>query len=212
MASEDKQKTEQQSSRSTVVQKLTSQFNSWLKESNPDLHEKVEFTLDSMAQLADQGIDSAKATVDLLGEFGSELTGIESFRIIPKSSIALEVDIRCKQEQHIFVKQSLAPFVELRGLLLSKRIHFEALVNKGKKGLQLDINDGMSLMIDAPIIGTQTVPVKGSGLLMRDDRGQLILAVTATPPGLDTPVTVNIPLKHFASGLGSHIKKQFTRD
>jgi hypothetical protein len=170
----------------------------------------VETALESAAQLGAVGLESAKASMEMLTEFGQELTGVESFRVIPKKSLAVEVDIQCSSEQDINVRQQLAPFVELHSLHLGLRINFEALFNKAKKGLQLDINEGMSLRIAAPIVGLQIVPIKGSGLLRRNHRGELILAITTTPPGLESPVTIDIPIKHIMGGVQSHLKNKFT--
>ncbi len=64
--------------------------------------------------------------------------------------MALEVDIRCKEEQDIEVKQPNRPVVELYALHFGKRINFEAQVNQTEKGLQLDIHEGMSFKILAP--------------------------------------------------------------
>jgi len=193
-----------------LVRQLTDQLTNWLKDSNPEMHSRVEVALESLAQLAGCGLEGAKAAAELLNEFSHELTGIESFRIIPKSSMALEVDIRCRHEQDLVVKQFIAPFVELYALHLGKRIHFEGLWNKDRKGLQLDINDGMSLKIQAPLVGMQIVEIKGSGLLTRDEQKRPVLVVTTKVPGLDNPVTVSVPLRHFISGVQSHIKKKFT--
>ncbi|HEY9775627.1 MAG TPA: hypothetical protein V6C81_17825 [Planktothrix sp.] len=212
MASEEHPEEKQKTSGSSFVKQWKNQLTDWLKETNPELHDRIEVTLDSAAQIADQGIESAKASLELVSEFTAELTGIESFRIIPKSSMAVEVDIRCKQNQQIPVKQYLAPFVELKALALGRRINFEALVNKTKKGLQLDVNDGMALIVEAPLVGPQTIPVKGSALLMRDNSGHLVLAVTSNVPGIEEPVTINIPLRHVASNIQTQIKKKFSGD
>lgn len=181
----------------SAVRKFKDQLNSWLKDNSPEMHSTFESALDSAAELADRGIEGAKVAVDMLGEFAHDLTGVESFRVIPKPSMALEVGIRCDEEQEIILKQQLAPLIELYSLRLGRRINFEALINKARKGLQIDINDGMSLAIAAPLVGLQTVEIKGSGLLTRDDRGELVLSVTTRVPGLDSPVTVTVPIRHF---------------
>jgi hypothetical protein len=198
----------------SFVRQFTDQLHGWLKSSSPEVHSQVESAIESAAQIADQGLASAKAAVDMITEFAGDLTGVESFRVIPKSTLALEVDIRCKQEQDISVKQQVAPFVELQALHLGRRINFEALINQTEKGLQLDINDGMSLKIMAPLIGLQTIEVKGSGLLTRDDKGQLSLVVTTHVPGLSNPITVALPMNHILrdvqSHVQTHIKRKFT--
>jgi hypothetical protein len=214
MTSESKQNEpgkKEQADVSTLMRQFGDQLSNWLKDSNPEIHSRVEVALDSLGQLAGLGWEGAKATTELLNEFAHDLTGIESFRVIPKSSMALEVDIRCRHEQDLVVKQPLAPFVELYALHLGRRVHFEGLWNKERKGLQLDINEGMSLKVQAPIVGMQTVEIKGSGLLTRDEQKRPVLVVTSKIPGLDSPVTVSVPLNHFISGVQSHIKKKFTR-
>lgn len=196
----------------SVLRKWTDQLQGWLRETNPDFHAKVEVALDTATEFAELGVDSAKSAMDLLGEFGQDLTNVESFKVIPKSSMALEVDIACKQEQDIVVKQAIAPFIELYALHFGKRIHFEGLVNKDRKGLQLDIMHGMSLKISVPIIGMQIVEIKGTGLLTRDERKRLVLVVSIPVPGLETPVSVTIPLKYVIDGAGSQLKNKFKPD
>jgi hypothetical protein len=201
-------------SSNSFVRQITDQLHGWLKSSNPEVHSQVESAIESAAQIADQGLASAKAAVDMITEFAGDLTGVESFRVIPKSTMALEVDIRCKQEQDISVKQQVAPFVELQALHLGRRINFEALINQTEKGLQLNINDGMSLKIMAPLIGLQTIEVKGSGLLTRDEKGQLALVLTTHIPGLSNPITVALPMNNILrdvhSHVQTHIKRKFT--
>jgi hypothetical protein len=158
--------------------------------------------------MADQGLASAKVAVDMVTEFAGDLTGVESFKVIPKSTMALEVDIVCRQEQDIVVKQQIAPFVELHALHFGRRINFEALINRTDKGLQLDINDGMHLKILAPLIGLQTVEIKGSALLTRDDQKQLVLVVTTNVPGLSAPVTVSLPMKNLIRDVQTHLKRK----
>jgi hypothetical protein len=177
-----------------------------------DLAFKIEFALNSVVKLAGQGFESIKASIALLTEFLQDLTSIESFRIIPKASMSLEVDVRCKHDQEIVVKQAIAPFVELYALHLGERIRFEALVNKERKGLQLDVHEGMSLMILAPLIGLQTVQIKGSALLTRDENGQVAIVVTTPVPGVDTPISITVPLRHFTKYAESEIKKKFRRE
>jgi hypothetical protein len=198
------------SDKDSFVRQFTNSLHGWLKDSNPEVHSKVESAIESAALIADQGLASAKAAMDMITEFTGDLTGVESFRVIPKSTMALEVDIRCKQEQDVSVKQQIAPFVELQALHLGRKINFEALINQTEKGLQLNINDGMSLKIMAPLIGLQTIEIKGSGLLTRDEHGQLVLALTTFVPGLSNPVTVAFPMKHLLRDVQTHFKKKFT--
>lgn len=192
------------------VSQIADQLNNWFKDTNPEAHSRVETAMESMGKFAEVGMESVKSATDMLSEFAHDLTGVESFQIIPKQSMALEVDIRCKKEQDIVLRQQVAPFVELYALHLGKRIHFEALVNKSKKGLQLDINDGMSLKMMVPIIGMQTVEVKGSGTMTRDEKGELILSITSKVPGLDTPVTVSVPIKTILGPAQAHLKDRFS--
>jgi hypothetical protein len=192
-----------------IAKQISDQLGAWMGEDNKDLASKIEFALNSVVKLAGQGFESVKASIALLTEFLQDLTSIESLRIIPKASMSLEVDIRCKLEQEVIVKQSIAPFVELYALHLGERIHFEALVNKEKKGLQLDVNEGMHLMILAPLIGVQMVPIKGSALLTRDETGQLAIVVTTPVPGVDTPISVTVPLRHFGNYAQSELRKKF---
>ena len=208
----DKTRAKQQGAAGSFLDQLTGQLDHWLKENNPEMHSTVEYTLESVAQIANQGLESARASLGLIAEFVQDLIGVESFQVIPKSSLALEVDIRCRQEQDIVVKQMLAPFVELHALHLGKRISFEALVNRTRKGLQLDINEGMSLKVAAPLLGMQTIEIKGSGLLMRDTSGQLVLVARTKVPGLDSPIEVAVPMKHLINEVQTQIKRKLSRE
>jgi hypothetical protein len=191
---------------SSVVRQLAGRLKNWLEDNNVEMHTHVEVALETAAQFADQGIDNAKSSIDMLREFAQNLKTIESFKVIPKQPMALEVDIRCKEEQDIEVKQPIAPFVELYALHFGRRINFEAQVNQTEKGLQLDIHEGMSFKILAPLIGIQTVTIKGRGLLKREDSGQFTLIVTTQVPGLDSPVTISVPIRHVFEGV-QHLKK-----
>jgi len=191
---------------SSVVRQLAGRLKNFLEDINVEMDTHVEVALETAAQFADQGIDSAKSSIDMLREFAQNLKTIESFKVIPKPPMALEVDIRCKEEQDIEVKQPIAPFVELYALHFGRRINFEAQVNQTEKGLQLDIHEGMSFKILAPLIGIQTVTIKGRGLLKREDSGQFTLIVTTAVPGLDSPVTISVPIRHVLEGV-QHFKK-----
>lgn len=197
---------EDKQSNKSFVRQMTDQLNSWLKDSSPEVHATVGPAIESAAQFADQGISSAKSAIDMITEFTGDLTGVESFKIIPRASMSCEIDIVCKHEQDIMVKQQIAPFVELYSLHLGRRINFVALINKTDKGLQLDINEGMGLKLLAPLIGLQTVDIKGSALLSRDDKGQLVIIVSTRAPGLDNPVTVSVPVNHILRDVQSHVK------
>ncbi len=61
-----------------------------------------------------------------------------------------------------------------------------------------------------PIIGMQTVEVKGSGTMTRDEKGELILSITSKVPGLDTPVTVSVPIKTILGPAQAHLKDRFS--
>lgn len=174
------------------------------------MHARVEVAYESLSQLAGVSLESARNSIDLIDRFVKDLGGVQSFKVIPKSNLAVEVDIQCKDEQELIVKQTIAPFIELYSLQFGRKINFEALINKTEKGLQLDINDGFNINVSAPLVGIQRIAIKGSSMLMQNKNGQLALSITTKVPGLDNPVSIAIPLKSLLSGVQNEIKNKMT--
>jgi hypothetical protein len=183
-----------------TVQKFASGLNSWLKETNPQIHATIEPAIDSAAKFASLGFASMESAMELVGELVHDLTGVQSFRIIPKSATALEVEIKSIREQVLPVKQLLAPFVELRALRLGPLIRFEALIDKTQKGLKLGIHEGIGLTVTAPIVGEHLIDIRGSGTLGRNERGELVLVVGVPIPGSTRTTEVALPIKHLLKG------------
>jgi len=191
---------------SNLMRQLAGHVKNWFEDNNLALHSGLEVAIESLAELADQSIDNAKSTVGMLRQFANSLKFIDTFKVIPKQNMALEVEIRCKEEQDVIVRQALAPLIELHALHFGKRVNFEAMVNKPEKALQLDIHEGMSLKILAPLIGIQSVPIKGSALLKRETSGELTLVATTKVPGIESPITVTVPIKTFIDGVQRYRK------
>lgn len=151
-------------------------------------------TVQDLSQRGPQGIKSA---LDLITDLLQELTGVESFKIIPRFPAAVEVDIRCLKEAELPWKKVVGPMVEIEALKVGKRIHFEGLLNQEKKGLQISIFEGFSIKMNhGPLLGGSVVDIKGRALLTRDHRG-LIMELTTRVPGTDQEIQLSIPVKQI---------------
>lgn len=173
---------------------------------SPENQEKVVSTLDLIARKSKEGLTFA---LDLIGELSTELTGVKSFRVLPKPPAELSVEIGFKRENSIKFKQNIAPLVELEAVHFGKKIAFGALVESretGEKGLRVNITEGFSLELNlGPLLGRHQVKVKGSGLLKRDDNKQVVLVTGVDVPGFERPVEVVIPLRSIFHKLGKVI-------
>ncbi|HMP50272.1 MAG TPA: hypothetical protein PKD05_01815 [Candidatus Melainabacteria bacterium] len=173
---------------------------------SPENQEKVASTLDLIARKSKEGLTFA---LDLIGELSTELTGVKSFRVLPKPPAELSVEIGFKRENSIKFKQSIAPLVELEAVHFGKKIAFGALVESretGETGLRVNITEGFSLELNlGPLLGRHQVKVKGSGLLKRDDNKQVVLVTGVDVPGFERPVEVVIPLRSIFHKLGKVI-------
>lgn len=147
-----------------------------------------------LGDLGRMGRESYQFAVDLVTELATELTGVKAVKVTPKNALEFDCDISRKSELKLKLKHTIAPLVELQSINFAKNLNFGAVVDKEKKGLRMNIRDGLSLTFNIPIIGEQTIEVKGSGLLTRNDRNQLILSTTVMIPGFDSPVTIALPL------------------
>jgi hypothetical protein len=157
-------------------------------EGNVSIHALFEAGVKSLA-------DGAKMSVDMVTEFTRALTGLKSVKIVPKPPLTLEVDIQCKESSEILLNRQLFPFVELQALVLGKHMNFETLMNATKKGLQLNINEGMDLRFNLGPLGVQTVPLQGNVLLAYGESGELALITTHVVPGTKETFTTTIPIK-----------------
>lgn len=173
---------------------------------SPENQEKVVSTLDLIARKSKEGLTFA---LDLIGELSTELTGVKSFRVLPKPPAELSVEIGFKRENSIKFKQTIAPLVDLEAVHFGKKIAFGALVESrqtGEKGLRVNITEGFSLELNlGPLLGRHQVKVKGSGLLKRDDNKQVVLVTGVDVPGFERPVEVVIPLRSIFHKLGKVI-------
>ncbi len=174
------------------------------------VYEEVErqilniFTEERIKSIAQAGKDGMQLAMDLLTELSTELTGVQSFKILPKPPMQLDVEISMKAGSAITVKQKVAPLVELDAVLFAERVHFGAQIDKEKNGLRLNLDEGISARFNlGSLIGLQTVPLKGSALLARQE-GKLVLVASTTIPGTTQPINITVPIKTVFD----HVKKQ----
>lgn len=167
---------------------------------SPDNQEKFVSMIDTVAR---RSKESFKFALDLIGELSTELTGVKSFRVVPKPPAELEVEIKFKKASSIKFKHIIAPLVEIESVQFGKQVSFGAMIETDKKALRVNITDGFSLVINlGPILGKHTVEIKGSGLLKRDNKKQVVLVTEVDVPGLDEPLEVVIPLRLIFHDLG----------
>jgi len=156
-----------------------------------------------IGEVAEIGKGSIKFATDLLGELATEMTGVESFQVIPKPPMELDVQIRCKKDRTFPMKRALAPMVDLEAVYIAKKLSFGALIDKNQKGLEVNIREGVSFRVNlGPLFGIRVVELKGKGLLKHDEKNQLVLVTTVPLPGMD-PVTITIPFKYLFGGQGN---------
>lgn len=162
--------------------------------------EAATLTLESIINIvrtaAVIGGESFKAALDMISEFIKETTGVDSVKVTPSVAPQLDVEILCRREADIPIGKKVAPGVELSSIKLGKKIHFQALLNKHEKGIQVNIKDGLEMTFSlGAFFGKQTVPVKGSAMLARNTNGEVCLVTQVVAPGTDTPVTMRMPLR-----------------
>ena len=196
MASEDKEnKTEEQIK--YIYEEVEDQFYRLFSP-----HNQEKFT-SMIGTVARRGKESFKFALDLIGELSTELTGVKSFKVIPKPPAELEVEIKFKKESSFKFKHVIAPLVEIESVQFGKRVAFGAMIETDKKALRVNITEGFALEINlGPILGKHLVHIKGSGLLKRDDKKQIVLVTEVDVPGLDEPLEVVIPLRLIFHDLG----------
>jgi|AGTN01.2.fsa_nt_gi hypothetical protein len=174
-----------------VYDEVERQFFTLFSEENKDK------AMDFIGELAEIGKGSVKFAMDLLGELATEMTSVESFQVIPKPPMELDVQIRCKKDRTFPMKRALAPMVDLEAVYINKKLSFGALIDKNQKGLEVNIREGVAFRVNlGPLFGIRVVELKGKGLLKHDDKNQLVLVTTVPLPGMD-PVTITIPFKYL---------------
>jgi hypothetical protein len=145
------------------------------------------------SELLKFGKDGYQFAVDLISELCTELTGVKSLQIIPKGPMELDVDIKRKKDLALKFKHGVAPFVDLTGITFGEDLNFGAVVDKEKKGLRMNVHRGLSMTFKLGPI-EQVVDIKGSALLSRNEKKQLMLSTTTMIPGFESPVTIAVPL------------------
>jgi len=142
------------------------------------------------------GKDGYQFAVDLISELCTELTGVKSLQILPKGPMELDVDIKRKNDLVLKLKHPVAPLVDLTQITFGEDLNFGAVVDKEKKGLRMNVRRGLKLQFKfGPI--EHNVDVKGSALLYRNDKKQIVLSTTAEVPGFDGPITISVPLSNL---------------
>lgn len=170
-----------------VYQELERQFLTLISQENQTAAKNI---LNDLLRL---GKDSYQFAVDLISELATELTGVKSLQIVPKGELELDVDIKRKKDLVLKFKHPVAPLVDLTGITFGDDLNFGAIIDREKKGLRMDIRRGLKMSFKfGPL--DHTVDIKGSALLSRNEKRQLILSTTTKIPGLDGPVTISVPL------------------
>lgn len=139
------------------------------------------------------GKDGYQFAVDLISELCTELTGVKSMQIIPKGQMELDVDIKRKKDLVLKFKHPVAPLVDLTAVKFGEDLNFGAIVDKEKRGLRMNIRRGLSMTFKLGPL-EQVIDVRGSALLSRNEKNQLVLSTETQIPGFDSPVTIAIPL------------------
>ncbi|MDZ4837209.1 MAG: hypothetical protein SGJ27_25775 [Candidatus Melainabacteria bacterium] len=170
-----------------VYQEIERQLMTLISQENQDAAKNI------FADLLKMGRDGYQFGVDLISELCTELTGVKSLQIVPKGPLELDVDIKRKNELVLKFKHTIAPLIDITAITFGEDLNFGAVVDKEKKGLRMNIRRGLKLSLKLGPLDS-TIDVKGSALLSRNDRNQLLLSTTVVVPGMDNPVTLSIPL------------------
>lgn len=170
-----------------VYQEVERQFLTLISQENQETAKNI------FNDLLRMGRDGYQFGVDLISELCTELTGVKSLQIVPKGPLELDVDIKRKKDLVLKFKHTIAPLVELQAITFGEDLNFGAVVDKEKKGLRMNIRRGLKLSLKLGPLDS-TIDVKGSALLSRGEKNQLMLSTTINVPGIDNPVTLSIPL------------------
>lgn len=158
----------------------------------PTQAESPEATLQ---ELKSRGMEGVQFISDILGGLVADMTGVTSFRVIPKPPLEFEVCIESRREQSLSLRQRISPVAELTGVKLGKKVRFGAKIDTDIKGLRLNIFEGINLEFNlGSLLGVRQVALKGSGLLKRDDSGRLVMLTTVRVPGLDMDMNIVVPI------------------
>lgn len=143
------------------------------------------------------------SALKMMGEFVQEFTNVKGVQVQLQSFRVLDLQIETLREADVPIKQGL-PIGRIDSMHLGEKIHFQVGVGEGAKDLHMNIIQGMSLIIDLGFLGKQTVPVQGSAKVTRDAKGELVVVATTRIPGIELPVSVNVPLRNIVD----EIRKQ----
>ncbi|MBX9667419.1 MAG: hypothetical protein K2X93_07355 [Candidatus Obscuribacterales bacterium] len=202
---------EQSSSSTTEGNSSTTGRRAWTAAERPTVsstavYGEIERQLSTLISLENQeaaknmfndllrmGRDGYQFGIDLISELSTELTGVKSLQMIPKGPLELDVDMKRKKDLVLKCKYPIAPLIDVHAVTFGEDLNFGALVDRDKKALKMNIRKGLKLTIKfGPI--EQTVDIKGTAMLSRNEKKQLVLSTTTTIPGTDSPITISIPL------------------
>jgi len=180
-------KPQEEDKRPFVYQEIERQLLTLVSEENQKAAKNM------ITELFRLGKDGYQFAVDLISELCTELTGVKSVQIIPKGQMELDVDIKRKKDLVLKFKHPVAPLVDLTAVKFGEDLNFGAVVDKEKRGLRMNIRRGLSMTFKLGPL-EQVIDVKGSALLSRNEKNQLVLSTETQIPGFDSPVTIAIPL------------------
>lgn len=191
-----------------AYEELERKFQDLLSPENQELARvHLEGARQSLSSLAQKGKEGLQLAIDLVSELTRELTEVEEFNVKPKSkseatqNAELEIDIKIKKEKELPIKTAVAPLVEMEAVIVGKRIHFQAIIDKSKNGLRCNFNEGFALRLKSPL-GKHTIAIKGTAILRRDENKQIVMETPLTIPGTQTEVSVSIPIKQLLHEAG----------
>lgn len=181
---------------SSTAKSTTAELEVYLKslfneETTRNTAETVLKTLTEIAQRLPGQVGSALKT---MREFVQEFTNIKGVQLNLLFFRILDVQIHTMREADIPVNQKL-PVGKIDAVHLGQKVHMQVGMGDGKKDLQMNIKEGLSLIVNLGILGKKNIPVKGTARLTRDEKGNLVMAATTNVPGTEFPITVNIPIK-----------------
>lgn len=182
----------EKSQRSTATSELETYFkNLFNDETTKKNTEQVLKTLSDVAARLPGQVGTALKT---MREFVQEFTNIKGVQLNLLFFRILDLQIDTMKEADVPINQKL-PVGRIEAVHLGRKIHMQVGMGDGNKDLQMNVKEGLSLVINLGFLGKQTIPVKGTARLTRDEKGNLVIAASTKIPGIDYPMTVNIPIK-----------------
>jgi hypothetical protein len=166
----------------------------------------AEHILRALTEMAQRIPGQVGSALKMLREFVQEFTNVKGVEFNLLFFRILDVQIHTMKEADVPFTKKL-PVGKIEAIRLGSTIQMQVGLGEGNKDLQMNIKEGMSLVIDLGFLGKQIVPIKGSTKLTRDEKGELVIAASTNVPGTDFPVTVNIPLKIIVGEVRKQAKR-----